>query len=215
MDDIPFSIQELWQALTFLAGQKGLEPEKFITNILQEQKMNELLNLFSTLDEEQKQHILSKLGINAESKRKLSPPTPSEQACEESKRYSLNQLLSLEPADMTKSKPKKIWINSVPIEVKNWKEVAVNFVKALLSQNLLQKKDLPFYPNPASGKAYINSIPRQPISSYDGLFVKVDEDFYVDYKYNAKYHILNIWRTLEKLGLQDEWNVEFEMRDCL
>lgn len=176
--------------------------------------MNEIEKFLSTLDGK-KQIIFRQILSLPESEQEAIFSALAQQECAQSKKYPLIQLMNRKPVDLLKSKPRRLWINNVSLEVKSWKEVDIYFVKTLISQNLLQKKDLPFYPNSASGKAFINSVPHHPIRKYEGNFVKVEDGFYVDYKYNAPKHIQNIGRTLEKLGLLEKWTVEFGFKDYL
>lgn len=124
-------------------------------------------------------------------------------------KYFLGKSIS----DLVKSKPVLLIINGETIKVKSWKEVSVEFIRFLINKNDLSVNDLPLCPNPRSAKAFVNSIPGQPPGSgKTGLFVKIADNFYVDIKLNAKYHILNIWRTLELLNLTQKYDIYIGLR---
>lgn len=87
-------------------------------------------------------------------------------------------------------------------------EATVNFVKNLIDNNDISSGQLPFKCNDNSTKIYINSNAAQT-QGKDGNFRYVCDRFYVDIKYNGKYHILNMLRTLEKLGVKAKYNIKF------
>lgn len=217
MSDIPYSPDELWRVLTYLAARKGSSVENFVDDCLlamRNEEIDSLASHFLDLSEAEKERFFAKLGLSYDFSKKEEAPASSPPPCVTPKKYSLEQLKDMEVGELVKSKPSRLWINQTSYEARSWKDVCALFVQALLKNNLLNRNLLPFYPSGSSRKAFINSFPSQPNGSRAGLFVKVADNVYVDIKQNAKYCVLNIWRTLLALQLQDKWKVELEFKDC-
>lgn len=218
MSDIPYSLEELWRVLAFLAARKGSSVENFIDDCLlamRDEEIDSLANHFMNLSEAEKERFFSKLGLSCDfSKKEEAAPSSPPPPCLRRKKYSLEQLKDMGVQELVKSKPSRLWINQTAYEAGSWKDVCVLFVRALLRNNLLNEDLLPFYPSGTSRKAFINSFPGQPNGSGAGLFVKAADNVYVDIKQNAKYCVLNIWRTLLAFHIQDKWKIELEFKDC-
>lgn len=218
MSHIPYSLAELWKVLAYLAARKGVTVENFIDDCLlamRNEEIDSLANRFRDLSEAEKARFFSKLGISCDLSKKedagASSPPPLRLARQ---KYNLEQLKDMGVEELVKSKPSRLWINQTPFDAASWKEVCALFVQTLSKNNLIKPGFLPFYPSRSSRKAFISAFPGQPNGSRAGLFVKAADNIYVDIKQNAKYCVLNIWRTLLALQLQDKWKIELEFKDC-
>lgn len=211
-----FTYDELWETLKFLAQKENITPENFVAGILsqiKQQKIDNLAQQFMNLDSAERQELLTKLGLpvlahSSEQEKNINCPTLSPNPI-----FQLQQLKDMEVGILVKSKPGRFWLNGNVFDVQSWKDVTICFVRALINGDLLRREMLPFYPSPKSRKAYVNFFPGQPNGSSAGLFVKINDNFYVDIKHNAKYHVLNIWWTLCALKLQDNWKLALELKN--
>lgn len=218
MEQATGSLEEMRAVLEFLAEKDGLPCAEFIEKNLRairQKKIEDLERGFYGLDDAERKLLLARLGAAQAAPQAAPSSLRPGAAYEQSEKYSLNQLENMSPQDLVKSRPRVIWINQAPAEVKNWKEASLAFVRALVKEGHLTKERLPFYPNPRSAKAFVSPFPAQPNGKSDGLFEKAADNFYVDIKHNAKYHVLNMLRSLRALGLLGKWEVELEFRDGL
>lgn len=123
--------------------------------------------------------------------------------------HGLSYFLDFSISELTRTKPSLLIINGESFKVGSWKDLALQFVRFLAHKKELCRGQLPLRPNPRSRKAFVNFFPGQPPDSgRSGLFEKALEGFYVDIKFNARYHIMNIKNTLDFLGLAGRYDVK-------
>lgn len=170
-----------------------------------ENVMNTLLEDFEKLSNDDQALVLHLL----EKRRgKLQKNTRSEKYSDVSGRFSLSYLVKKEVNELVKTKPIQLIINNDCFEVNSWTDVSRQFIRYLVDKGDLRNMDLPLCPSDRSPKAFVNSFGGQPKGvEADSNFIKVTDGFYVDSKYNAKYHLLNIWRTLKKLNIVNRYEI--------
>lgn len=143
----------------------------------------------------------------------FSSPIINTETAPSSKIFPLSYFMGMSIADLTHTKPELLIINGESMKISSWKDLSIAFVRYLFSKKDLTMDHLPLCPNPRSSKAFVNFIPAQPPGSgKSGLFEKLSDQVYVDIKYNAKYHLLNIWQTLDFLGLRSKYDIKIAMR---
>ncbi|WP_280120265.1 hypothetical protein [Sangeribacter muris] len=202
--------EDALEILTFLAKEKNITLKEFIDEykakiIKQKEEVSELINKFISLDKNQQEKIKKKL-FDAINKSNFS-----DDVIDKNNDIDIYELAKLDVNELVKTKPFEVNINNLKIDVSSWADVTDNFVKDIIINNYIKSEDLPFYNNDRSSKAYITNIDKH-LNGKDGVFHKIIEGFYVDVKYNAKYHILNIIRTLDKLNLKDIYNIRVSIR---
>lgn len=116
----------------------------------------------------------------------------------------ISELLDMK-SRIVKSKPIRLKINEEEFEVKNWADVDVKFVTWLINHGILSRSNLPIYSS--KKKYYINFTDQHSSSELDGSWKKVNEEFWVDVKYNVPGHIRNIDQALEQLRAKDRVKV--------
>ncbi len=116
----------------------------------------------------------------------------------------ISELLDMK-SKIVKSKPIRLKINEEESEVKNWADVDVKFVTWLIKHGILNRSNLPIYSS--NKKYYINFTDQHSSSGLDGSWKKVEDEFWVDVKYNVPSHIRNIDQALEQLGAKDRVKV--------
>jgi hypothetical protein len=113
--------------------------------------------------------------------------------------------LSQRGADLVKAKPKALKIQNDEFEVSNWSQVDEIFVGWLIKQGHLNLNSLPI--NSSSKKYFINSRPEHNNPELDGSWKKINDQFFIDVKYNVPNHIRNMLNTLNQLGIRQIVNV--------
>lgn len=209
MEENKFSHEDLVEVIAFLAKEKNILPEEFINENkekINQQKIesSDLFDKFTKLDKNQQHKILQQLE-NIICKNNNKKPTSS--IVKKYDAVPINELNYLDTNELVKTKPSVFFIDDKKFDVNSWADVTDNFVKHLIINGDITKYDLPFSNNDRSSKVYINSVGEQP-NGKDGFFHKIADGFYVDIKYNAKYHILNILRTLKKLSITNKYNIK-------
>ncbi|MCH5277392.1 MAG: hypothetical protein J1E80_06105 [Desulfovibrionaceae bacterium] len=179
MSDCKFSVDELFEIIEFLAKENNSSPEEFIHEI--KKKINK--------------HYIEVSKPSQYTQRHINP------------QFSLEKLSKLEMSELSKTKPSAIIINKNKIEVNSWTDATINFVKILIINGDIKQEDLPFYLDDKQKTIYIDSIDNKQLNGKDGGFREVDEGFYVNIRYNAKYHILNIMKVLKNLSISEKYEI--------
>ena len=207
MEEEKLSYETLSQIINFLAKKEGVSMETYVSSIQKEMAseaaMEAFFENFQKLSPEQQALVVRTLEEQAAGRQekvaKLNRGATSGE-------YALVELKKKDVGDLVKTKPRGLKIDGVLFEAKSWTEVSCQFVKFLIDKQDLRSTDLPIYPSARSAKAFINSFKGQPNGS-DSYFIEVADGFYVDTKYNAKYHISNMWGTLKKLKIETKYNI--------
>lgn len=206
MEENTYSNEDLISVIRFLAKEKNIPPDDLISNSMKkidEEKieLSNIMGKISQLDkidqEKLKLHIDDIIERSNKKNNDLVDPK------------SLNYLSELGAEDLVKTSPKVLYINTEKFFVKNWAEVTDIFVKRLIDDKYITKDILPFFNSDRTSKAYINNIDRHQ-NGKNGYFHKIYDNFYVDIKYNAKYHVLNMLRTLQKLSIQHVYDIKIQ-----
>ena len=201
-----FSHEDLMSVIRFLAKEKNISPEDLIFSILkrideEKTELSNIMNKISQLDKSDqdklKIHINDVIERSNQRKNCLSDPK------------SLQYLSVLDTEELVKTSPKILYINNDKFFVKTWAEATDIFVKRLIDDKYVTKDILPFFNSDKTSKAYINNTNKHQ-NEKDGVFHKIYDGFYVDIKYNAKYHILNMLRTLNKLSVQHIYDIKIQ-----
>ena len=109
--------------------------------------------------------------------------------------------------ELSKTQPTGMYIENEKIYVKSWTDVTMFFVEYLITNGDLKQENLPFCLwRSRLSKEFINKTGK-PSSGSDGYFKKVKDGFFVDTKYNAKSHILNMIATLDKLSITNKYSI--------
>lgn len=95
-------------------------------------------------------------------------------------------------------KPMRMRINQDEFEVKNWAQADEVFVTWLISNGILKRTDLPIYSG--KNKYYINSTDQHSRPDLDGSWKQIDDNFWVDVKYNVPRHLTNMDQAIEQLN---------------
>ena len=210
MEEEKFSYETLSSIVKFLAKKGGVSMEAYISTLQQEMEsealVESLIENFKKLSVTQQAQLMRALENKAESpKENVANPARSEISGE----YALVELVKKDVGDLVKTKPSGMEIDGIPFETKSWTELSCQFVKFLIDKKDLCSADLPLCVSERSAKAFVNSYPGQPIGvDADSNFLKVADGFFVDSKYNAKYHLLNMWRALKKLNISSKYNIK-------
>lgn len=242
MPPITLSCSKMEKILQFLADEQNKKFSDFIEEIdarmrQKEERLNFLATEMAALSAIDREKVLekardSRLELNSDMRKQIeadqasvipqahqaaagaaSLPTQEASANLSPKIRPLSSFLDMPVSELTHSKPELLIINGESIKISSWKELILAFVRYLVSKKEITSDMLPLCPNPRSRKALINSIPAQPPGSgKSGLFEKLSDKFYVDIKYNAKYHLLNIWQTLDFLDLRPKYDVRIALR---
>lgn len=207
MEEKKLSYETLSQIINFLAKKEGVSMDMYVSSIqkemVSEAAMEAFFENFQRLSPTQQAQVMRVLENRVEG-RPENVANPVRRAT--SGEYALVELAKKDVGDLVKTKPRGLKIDGVLFETKSWTEVSCEFVKFLIDKKDLRSTDLPLYPSARSAKAFINSFKGQPNGS-DSYFIGVADGFYVDTKYNAKYHILNMWGTLKKLKIETKYNI--------
>lgn len=212
MNDTNYTFQDLWEIIEFLSFQEGQTAQQFISGIRQkisehDQKLAFLSEQLLSLSKHERTELLKKIDD-------YCPAQSMEDAISKSLpgRYALAELIDFNVESMVRTKPEALYINGEKLSVHSWKDLSIAFVNFLIDNGDLKRENLPFCPNKNSPKAFVNFFPGQPANVRQaGLFVKIRENFYVDIKHNAKYHILNLWWSLEALNISNKYSIEIEI----
>ena len=209
MEEKKFSYERLSQIIKFLAKKEGVSMEIYISSVQKEMEsealMASFIENFQKLPATQQAYVMRALEKQAEGRQENVAKPIRRAALGE---YALVELVKKDVGDLVKTKPCGMKIDGVPFETKSWTEVSCQFVKFLIDKKELTSADLPLCPSDRSAKAFVNSYAGQPKGvNADSNFLKVADGFFVDSKYNAKYHLLNIWRTLKKLNIESKYNI--------
>jgi len=116
----------------------------------------------------------------------------------------ISELLSMK-SKIVNTKPIRLKINEEEFEVKNWADVDLKFVTWLITHGILSRSSLPIYAS--KKKYYINSTDQHSSPELDGSWKKVNDEFWVDVKYNVPCHIRNIDQALAQLRAKDKVKV--------
>lgn len=209
-----YTYQDLWEIIEFLAFQEGKTANQFISRIRQEinehdQKLAFLSEQLLSLSKHERNELLKKIDNDNN-----VPTEYVDKAISKSLfgKYALQELIDFNVESMVRTKPEALYINGEKLSVHSWKDLSIAFVNYLIDHGDLKRENLPFCPNKNSPKAFVNFFPGQPANVRQaGLFVKIRENFYVDIKHNAKYHILNLWWSLETLDINNKYSIEIEI----
>lgn len=206
MEDKTYSQEDLVSVIKFLAKEKNILPDELISIIMKkidEEKL-ELSNIMDKISqlnkvdqEKLKLHINDIIEKSNKKDNVLLDPK------------SLQYLSTLGAEDLVKTSPKLLYINNEKFFVKKWAEATDIFVKRLIDDKYITIKMLPFFNTDKTSKAYINNTDRHQ-NGKDGVFHKIYDGFYVDIKYNAKYHVLNMLRTLKKLSISHIYDIKIQ-----
>lgn len=206
MEEKTYSNEALLSVINFLAKEKNILPDDLISNSMKkidEEKieLSNIMNKISQLDKIDQEKL--KLHINEvierSNKKNIDLLDPK----------SINYLSGLGAEELVKTSPKVLYINDEKFFVKNWAEATDIFVKRLIDDKYITKDLLPFFNSDKTSKAYINNTDKHQ-NGKDGFFHKIYDGFYVDIKYNAKYHVLNMFRTLQKLAIQHVYDIKIQ-----
>lgn len=206
MEEKNYSNEDLISVINFLAKEKNIPPDELISNSMKkiDEEKVELSNIMSQISQldkiDQERLKLHIHDVIEKSNRKNADMIDPK---------SINYLSELGAEDLVKTSPKVLYINDEKFFVKNWAEATDIFVKRLIDDNHITKDLLPFYNSDKTSKAYINNSDRHQ-NGKDGFFHKIYDGFYVDIKYNAKYHVLNMLRTLQKLSIQHIYDIKIQ-----
>lgn len=209
MEKGKFSYEMLYEVVAFLAKKKGATMEIYVDSIKKEieseRVMNAFLENFEKLSDDDQALMLHRL---EKRRSELLKNTEAEKHSDVSGRFSLTCLVKKEVNELVKTKPIQLIIDNDCFEVNSWTDVSCRFVNYLVDKGDLRNMDLPLCPSERSQKAFVNSFGGQPEGvEAESNFIKVTDGFYVDSKYNAKYHLLNIWRTLKKLNIENKYEI--------
>lgn len=207
MEEKKYSYEMLSQIVKFLAKKEGASMEIYISSVQKEMEsealMASFIENFQKLPSAQQDYVMRALEKQAEGRpENVAKPIRRASTGE----YTLVELEKKAVGDLVKTKPRGLKIDGVPFETKSWTDVSCQFVKFLIDKKDLSSADLPLYPSARSAKAFINSYKGQP-NGADSNFIEVADGFFVDTKYNAKYHISNICGTLKKLKIETKYNI--------
>lgn len=207
MKEEKISYEALSQVINFLAKKEGVTMEMYVGAVQKEMAseaaMEAFFENFQRLSPTQQAQVMQALEKQVEGLQE-NIATPVRRAT--SGEYALVELVKKDVGDLVKTKPSGMKIDGVFFEVKSWTDLTCRFVKFLIDKKDLSSADLPLYPSARSAKAFINSYKGQP-NGADSHFLEVADGFYVDTKYNAKYHISNIWGALKKLKIESKYNI--------
>lgn len=108
-------------------------------------------------------------------------------------------------------KPIRIRINRDEYEVKNWAQADELFVNWLITNGILKRRDLPIF----SGKKkyYINFTDQHSTPELDGCWKRINDEFWVDVKYNAPRHIGNMVQALKQLNANSRVDVSILLNE--
>lgn len=209
MEEEKLSYEALSQIIKFLAKKEGVSMDMYVSSIQKEMAseaaMEAFFENFQRLSPTQQAQVMRALEKRVEG-RPENVANPVRRAT--SGEYALVELVKKDVGDLVKTKPSGMKIDGVFFEVKSWTDLSCRFVKFLIDKKDLSSANLPLCPSDRSPKAFVNSYPGQPKGvDADSNFLKVVDGFYVDSKYNAKYHLLNIYRTLKKLNIESKYNI--------
>lgn len=211
MNHNTYVYQDLWEVIEFLALEAGQTASEFISHIKRkinehDQKLAFLSEQLLSLSEHERMELLKKLDFPA-GNNCIRPTLQSSPG-----RYALAELVNFDVESLVHTRPVALYINGEKIVVRYWKDLSITFINRLIDNGDLGTENLPFCPNRKSPKAFVNFFPGQPANVRPaGLFVKVRDNFYIDIKHNAKYHILNLWWSLEYLHIKNKYNIEIEI----
>jgi hypothetical protein len=123
--------------------------------------------------------------------------------------YNLGSLLNI---NLEGSKPTKIVINETEYDTKNWTDLCKKFVLFLIENNYLTESNLPIYTFSGKDKYFIAKEAKHKNQGLDGKWIQVGNIF-IDVKYNAKYHVKNILKTLDSLNIQNDINIRIKLSE--
>ncbi|MCH5277281.1 MAG: hypothetical protein J1E80_05535 [Desulfovibrionaceae bacterium] len=205
--------EELLEKVSFLINQEKFDPDTLLNDIqkkIQEIKsknaIDEIKKTYQNLPLEKQKKFLDKHSSSQEeiiyNKKKENVKII----------FNINELYTWETSELVKKKPKKLCIDQYSYDVKHWSELTCLFVKFLITHGDLKKENLPIRFH-KTGKAFVNSIPKQPsdANGSDGMFREVADGFYVDVKYNVRYHIMNMVNILKKLSIPQKYNIYIQL----
>jgi len=203
----------LIEIIKFLASEKGIAMDIFIEEIetaIEKKKddTSNLMELLMSLPSAEREKILNEFMTPVQKTSKGDKL--STQSNSPSGRFQLKALEKFGINELTNTKPSKLYIDNKEMHIKSWSDATISFIGHLILSGDLRKDNLPLYLSDRSSKAFVNETGEKD-KDKDGIFKKVAEGFYVDVKYNAKYHILNMVRALERLNIASKYFIEIEL----
>lgn len=213
MEKAKYPYETLYRAVKFLAQKEGHSLEGFIGVINKKMEsealMQNLLENFQKLPSDKRAQMMR---ILEEQEARGAANAEGERSGALSGEYALEELIKMDVGELVKTKPRELRINGRTIKTKSWTDVSCEFVRFLVDAKDLRLEDLPVCPSDRSPKAFINSHAGHPkgVDAYSN-FVEVEKGFFVDTKYNSKYHLLNIWRTLKKLYIESKYDIHITL----
>ncbi|PAP76952.1 type I restriction endonuclease [Rubrivirga marina] len=112
-------------------------------------------------------------------------------------------LLSLrEGADLGNTKPRFLVIGGDRLDAASWSAASVAFVRWFVERGHLRREDLPVPTYSKRGKCFVSDHPGHADPDKHGAWTEVD-GFYVDTKYNAMGHVMNMIALTDHVGRDD------------